>query len=366
MGWVMDGLDSDSYDRTYGDVKLVRRIFRYFGPHWRLMLVVASMVLLDSVVSAGTPILISRGIDTVVSARSLASVWLIAIAVLLFSSLGWVSNYVRQTRSARAWSEVVLKLAEDAFRAVTERDLSFYDEQPSGKIVSRVTSDTAAFADVVMLVTNLISTLLQVLILFAALFAINAHLALIVLATVPVIVALALSFRGVARRVTTNARRVLAEVNALIQESISGIIVAKNFRQEAAVYDGFLEVNRRTYRVNLVRGWVLNTIIPLLETGIGVSVALVIYFGGSAQLRGEVTAGEWFLFVQTMGMVWFPMTGVASFWSQFQDGLSAAERVFSLIDARPRVVQVAAEPVQTLSGRIEFAVAGLQRRLLTS
>ena len=354
MGWVMDGLDSDSYDRTYGDVRLVRRIFAYFRPQWRPMLVVAGMVILDSVVSAGTPILVSRGIDVVASAASSVALWGIALGVLLFNSLGWVSNYFRQTRSAEAVSNVVLKLSEDAFRAVTERDLSFYDEQPSGKIVSRVTSDTTAFGDVVMLVTNLISTLLYVLILFAALFVINVRLATIVLATVPVIMGLALSFRGVARRVTRNARRVLAEVNALIQESISGIIVAKNFRQEAAVYEGFLKVNRRAYKVNLIRGWVMNTIIPLLETGIGVSVALVIYYGGAAQLRGLVTPGEWFLFVQTVGMVWFPMTSVASFWSQFQDGLSAAERVFSLMDAGPRVVQTASEPVETLAGRIDF------------
>ncbi len=354
MGWVMDGLDSDSYDRTYGDVRLVRRIFAYFRPQWRPMLVVACMVVLDSAVSAGTPILVSRGIDVVASTASSVALWVIALGVLLFNSLGWVSNYYRQTRSAEAVSNVVLKLSEDAFRAVTERDLSFYDEQPSGKIVSRVTSDTTAFGDVVMLVTNLISTLLYVLILFAALFVINVRLAMIVLATVPVIMGLALSFRGVARRVTRSARRVLAEVNALIQESISGIIVAKNFRQEAAVYEGFLKVNRRAYRVNLIRGWVMNTIIPLLETGIGVSVALVIYYGGSAQLRGLVTPGEWFLFVQTVGMVWFPMTGVASFWSQFQDGLSAAERVFSLMDAGPRVIQIASEPVGTLAGRIDF------------
>ncbi len=354
MGWVMDGLESDSYDRTYGDVRLVRRIFAYFKPQWRPMLVVAAMVILDSVVSAGTPILISRGIDVVASTASSAALWVIALGVLLFYSLGWVSNYYRQTRSAEAVSNVVLKLSEDAFRAVTERDLSFYDEQPSGKIVSRVTSDTTAFGDVVMLVTNLISTLLYVLILFAALFVINVRLAMIVLATVPVIMGLALSFRGVARRVTRNARRVLAEVNALIQESISGIIVAKNFRQEAAVYEGFLKVNRRAYQVNLIRGWVMNTIIPLLETGIGVSVALVIYYGGAAQLRGLVTPGEWFLFVQTVGMIWFPMTSVASFWSQFQDGLSAAERVFSLMDAGPRVIQIASEPVKTLAGRIDF------------
>ena len=354
MGWVMDGLESDSYDRTYGDLTLVRRVLAYFAPHWPTVLGVSTVVVLDSGVSAGIPILISRGLDLVTQTHSLATALLLAGAAIAFSSLSWLFNYYRQSRSARLVGEVIPALGQAAFGAVVRQDLSFFDEQPSGKIVSRVTSDALNLADVVLLVISLISQLLLVVILFVALFSINVRLALLLLAMVPVIVGVALSFRSVARRVTRQARRVLAQVNALVQESISGIAVAKSFRQEAAVYADFLRLNRQTYRVNLLRGWVMNTIIPLLGIGIGVSTALIVYYGGSASLRGEISAGAWFLFVETMGMIWFPLTSVASFWSQFQDGLSAAERVFSLIDAGPRVVQTACEPVGEVQGRIEF------------
>ena len=350
----MDGLESDAYDRTYRDADLVRRVLAYFRPEWRRMAVVVSMVLLDSAVGAGFPILVSRAIDLVTGQGGRVNSALMAVAILAFSSLGWVSNYFRQSRSYRAVADVVLQLSEDAFAAVTERDLSFYDEQPSGKIVSRVTSDTADFSNVVTLVINLVSQLLLVAILYLALFLINARLALVLVVATPLAAALALSFRRVARTVTRRARRVLARVNALIEESISGIVVAKSFRQEAAVYRDFRALNEQAFRVNLVRGWVLQIIIPLLETGVGVGVAVIVYYGGLAGMRGEISSGEWFLFVQTMGLIWFPLTSVASFWSQFQDGLSAAERVFSLIDAAPRVVQTASDPVPGLEGRIEF------------
>jgi ATP-binding cassette subfamily B protein len=354
MGWVMDGLDSDVYDRTYSDAALVQRILAYFQAYWRTMLGVAVAIVLQSGVGAAIPILVSSGIDVVASTRSLASIWLLSGAAFALSSLNWVFNYYRQSRSAQVVGDVMVGLAASAFTAVTERDMSFYDEQPSGKIVSRVTSDTTGLAEVVMLVMNLISQLLLVLILFGVLFSINVRLSLILLAMVPVITGLALSFRHVARKVTRRARRMLAQVNALIQESISGIAVAKNFRQEAAVYDGFQKLNQQAYRVNLIRGWVLNTIIPLLGMGIGVSTALIVYYGGITSLQGLISPGNWFLFVQTMGMIWFPLTSVASFWSQFQDGLAAAERVFSLIDAEPKVVQTASEPVESIAGRIEF------------
>ena len=354
MGWVMDGLESDEYDRTYRDVDLVRRILTYFRPHWRPMAAVVVAILVDSSLSAALPLLIARGIDLVAGGRQMGVVWAMGVALLVLHSLGWVCNYCRQSRSARAVGDVVLQLRQDAFAAVTQRDLSFYDEQPGGKIVSRVTSDTQDFSDVVMLVLNLVSTLIFVLLLFVILFVINVRLALIVLATMPMVLLLALAFRRVARRVTQRSRRMLAKVNALIEESIGGIAVAKNFRQEAAVYNDFQGLNRQAYRVGLVRGWVMNTIIPLLELGIGVSTALVVYYGGLVKLAGDISPGEWFLFVQTIGYIWFPMTSVASFWSQFQDGLSAAERVFSLIDAEPKVIQTATEPVGRIEGRIAF------------
>ncbi|MDH7490413.1 MAG: ABC transporter ATP-binding protein [Anaerolineae bacterium] len=354
MGWMMDGLESDRYDRTYGDLNLVRRVLSYFRPHWKAMAVVVLAIVCDSAVSAGTPILISWGIDLVAGQMSSTTIALLVGTVLVFSAMAWVFNYFRWSISARVVGDVVLKLRQDAFAAVTQRDLSFYDEEPSGKIVSRVTSDTQDFSEVVMLVLNLVSQLLMVAVLFAVLATINLRLTLALIVLVPVVVGLALSFRRVARTVTQKARRVLAKVNALIQESISGIAVAKNFRQEAAVYKDFQQLNQQAYRVNLIRGWTLNTIIPLLEITVGLGTALIVYYGGIVSLQGLLTPGQWYLFVQAMYHFWGPLTSIASFWSQFQDGLSAAERVFALIDAEPKVVQVASEPVGRLQGRVEF------------
>lgn len=354
MGWMMDGLESDRYDRTYGDLNLVRRVLAYFKPHWKAMAEVVLAIVCDSAVSAGTPILISWGIDLVAEQMSSTTIALLVGAVLVFSALAWVFNYFRWSVSARVVGDVVLKLRQDAFAAVTQRDLSFYDEEPSGKIVSRVTSDTQDFSEVVMLVLNLVSQLLMVAVLFAVLATINLRLTVALVVLVPVIIGLALSFRRVARSVTQKARRVLAKVNALIQESISGIAVAKNFRQEAAVYKDFQRLNQQAYRVNLIRGWTLNAIIPLLEITVGLGTALIVYYGGIVSLQGLLTPGQWYLFVQAMYHFWGPLTSIASFWSQFQDGLSAAERVFALIDAEPKVVQVASEPVGQLQGRVEF------------
>jgi ATP-binding cassette subfamily B protein len=167
-------------------------------------------------------------------------------------------------------------------------------------------------------------------------------------------VAAALAFRHIARHTTRQARRALADVNSNIQESVTGISVAKAFRQEAALYNAFGEINSRSYHLNLNQGLVFSGIFPVLATIAGLGTALVVYFGGHSVLRGVTTPGQWFLFVQSLAYFWFPLTSIASFWSQFQLGLSASERVFALVDAEPRVVQTDDREVPDLRGSIEF------------
>jgi len=354
MGFILAGLDSESYDRSYSDRELIRRIVGYFRSEWKRMALVASTILLNSVLGAGRPLLITRGIDLLAGTPSTQVMVSLSAAILGLGVAAWMINYVRQRASAQATGTVVLKLAQDAFKSVTQRDMSFFDENASGRIVSRVTSDAQDFGNVVSLVMNLLSQILLVVILLAVLFLVDWKLTLYVLATGPAVIGLALGFRKLARKVTLQAKRARAEVNANIQESISGIAVAKSFRQEQALYDEFARVNQQTYRIGLIRGLTMENFFPAFDLVATLGTALIVYVGGRRALAGDITPGTWYLFIQALGYFWFPLTSIASFWSQFQDGLSAAERVFSLIDAEPRVVQTASEPVGRLRGKIEF------------
>jgi ABC-type multidrug transport system fused ATPase/permease subunit len=354
MGFVMSGLDAEEYDRTYSDATLVRRIIAYFRPHARAMLIVSTMVLLSSLSQTVLPIVIARGIDLLGSNPTTISLVLLATGAVLLGALGWVFNYVRQIFGSRAVGNVVLKLREDAFTAVTERDLSFYDQYLGGKIVSRVTSDTQDFSNVVTLTIDLASQLVLVVIISIVLFVIEPGLALLTLAIAPVIMLAALSFRRVARWTSQRARRMTAEVNSNVQEAVSGIAVAKSFRQEASIYGTFRNTNQLTYKVRLQQGLVFNTIFPVLDILIGIGTAVVVYFGGMRVLDGSVSTGDWYLFLRSLAIFYIPLTSIASFWSQFQQGLASSERVFALIDAEPRVAQTGQEPVERMRGDLTF------------
>jgi ABC-type multidrug transport system fused ATPase/permease subunit len=157
MGFIMDGLAAEAYDRTYSDRDLIRRIWRYFRPHSGRVALVAIMVVLGSLVATVIPITISRSIELLAGDPATQTLIGLAAVVALMGALGWFFNFVRLTFSARAVGDVVLALREDAFRAVLQRDMSFYDQYASGRIVSRVTSDTQDFATVVTLTIDLLS-----------------------------------------------------------------------------------------------------------------------------------------------------------------------------------------------------------------
>jgi ATP-binding cassette subfamily B protein len=351
---ITGGLNPEEYDRNYSDRELVRRIVRYFRPHIGKVLLVAAMVSLISILATATPILISRGIDTLEAKPQLQLLLTLAAVVTVMGALSWGFNFVSLWFSARAVGDVVLALREDAFRAVMRRDLSFYDQFASGRIVSRVTSDTADFATVVTLTIDLLSQLVLVVVIGLVLLTQNVRLALITFTVGPVVVIIALVFRRLARNAMQQAQRALATVNATIQETVSGIAVAKNFRQEAAIYDDFQDVNELAYRVQLTRVAVFGSIFPLLNTVSGIAVSVIIYVGGLMAIRQEISVGEWYLFVQGLTIFFYPITSLASFWSQFQQGLAASERVFALIDDEPLVVQTAVDPVGRLRGEIVF------------
>ncbi len=354
MGFVMDGLDADSYDREYGDRALLRRIITYFRPQARPMLVVALAVFVGSLTDTAVPILISRGIDLVVANPATQFMVILVSAILVLSGVSWGLNFLRQWLGAVAIGNVTLKIREDAFNATMGHDLSFFDDQPTGKLVSRVSSDTDGFAETVSLTMNLISQVMLVLLMGCVLLVINLQLGLITVAMAPLVAAISLVFRRIARETSLHARRIMAQVNAHIEESISGIAVAKVFRQEKAVHDDFVRINQQAYRVNFRQGIVLNTFFPVFNATAGIGTAVIVYFGGLNTASGAMSVGDWYLFIQALMFFWFPLTQIASFWSQFQNGLAASERVFGLIDAELRVVQTGDAPAGDLRGGFAF------------
>ena len=354
MGFFSD-LAREDYDRSYTDWELVRRLAAYFKRHGKKLTISLVATLIVAGAAASSPVLVAYGVGLLDQNLQDSLLYLIALALFALGVIVWMANWVRRRAVTRVIGDVILDLRTEAFRATASHDMSFYDEHASGKIVSRITSDTNEFAQVSVLLTELVTQMVQVVILIVVLFQIDVQLTLLVLAMLPVLFLTSLGFRYLARRVMRRSMRAVANVNASIKESVTGIMVAKNFRQEEAIYREFETVNVQSYSVNVRRGFVLALVFPTLNAMMAVGTAIVVYFGGLEAAKGAIAVGAWYLFLRSVDRFWFPVLGLSSFWSQIQGGLSAAERVFALIDAEAAVFQTDHLQVPKFRGEIQFA-----------
>lgn len=352
MAPILEGLNPESYDRSYSDGELLRRIRPMFtARRWPVMVIAVSVV---GAAAAGVavPILLARVVDTAESVGE--SVRPLVLAVVISGFAAWLFTLVQIRAVGRLVGDVVLDVRSRAFSAVLRQDQAFFDTHTSGSIASRVTSDAQSFATLLTLTLSVTGQVLMVGIMMLALLVIHPGLAVVTGLVAALIVGVSLAFRRVSRRVSQQQQRSLAEIHSYVQETLRGIAVARNFRREKSTHDGLVEVNRHWFRATLRMNRLFSGIFPLLITLTGLGTVAVAWLGGRNAAAGGLSAGEWALFFEALTLFWFPLTAIASYWSQFQQGLAAAERIFALVDRTPGVVQRSELPVPEMAGRIEF------------
>ena len=353
MGFY-ESLNQEQYDREYRDRELVRRIVSHFASQGSRVTIIVVLVIVMAAITAAQPVVVSVGVDALKDRPDLTASLLIGLAVFAIGAADWGLNWIRRSLTVRAVGDVILALRTQAFRAAVEHDLSFYDQFSSGRIASRINSDTNDLGNLVVIVTDVASQVFQAMLLGVVIVHTEWHLALVLFAFLPLIFAVALGFRSIARRVTRRGMQAMADVNAAIKETVSGISIAKNFRQESSIFETFNAANQVSYRVNVRRGFVLSLIWPVLNALAGVGTAALVYAGGLSAAAGAVTIGAWYLFILSLGRFFDPVMNLSSFWANIQAGLSAAERVYALIDTESNVLQKETRPVPALRGEVRF------------
>jgi ABC-type multidrug transport system fused ATPase/permease subunit len=350
--WV--GLEAEEYDRKYRDKDLLKRIVSYFSPYKRAMFLVIFFLTVSSLTTAFQPIITSLIITNLETAPDLIYILFLILIIFVFNISSWVFNYIRQIYSNRIIGSVVLDIRKDAHKSVVNHDLSFFDKNPIGKIVSRINTDSRDFGETVGLSIEVISSVVVLVLLIIVMFNVNVVLTFVLLISLPLFFIAAMSFRKFARKMTLLGQRALASVNAYTKESFSGIQIAKTFRRENKVYDDFLQVNNQSYKVNLKRAFLLNAIFPTLGLIQGFVTMLLILIGSNLVIEGFVGVGELILFIQSISLLFFPLLIIASFWPMFQTGMAASERIFAIIDTLPLIVQTNNIKPTRLKGEIEF------------
>ena len=351
------------------DNRLMRRLLRYLRPYrWQTGIALASILLKVGADVLGpylTHVVIDKYLAPVPGLRTpfdffLTNSALQGIDRLAFLYVGllifaFLLEYLQTYFMQWVGQKVMFDLRSQIFRHLQRLHIGFYDKNPVGRLVTRVTSDVDALND--MFTSGVVSIFEDVFVLAGIvliMLRMNWKLALITFAVLPLIAIATKIFRDRVRDSYRRIRVAIARINSYLQEHVSGMVVLQLFNREKRAYDKFSEVN--AVHMDAFKDAIMAHAVyyPIVEILSSIAVACVIWFGGNDVLRGITTLGVLAAFIQYAQRFFRPIQDFSEKYNILQSAMAASERIFKLLDA---AVEITSPPVTKTPqgpGRIEF------------
>lgn len=352
------------------DSRIVRRLLRYLRPYSLQVVLALGAIVMKAAADVMTPYLMMVAIDSYLSTsagrahsyleRFLSPVPMIGIGQVGALYLGvllagflfeFTQIYVMQWTGQK----VMFDLRSQIYRHVQRLDIAFFDKNPVGRLVTRVTTDVDALND--MFTSGVISIVEDVFVLSFILIIMlrkDWRLALVAFLVLPLIAVATQVFRRAVRDGFRRIRTAIARINSYLQEHVSGIVPLQLFNREQRSYQEFEKVNAQHMEAFKDTIFAYALYYPVVETLSSIAVACVLWYGGHRVLSGLTTLGVLVAFMQYSQRFFRPIMDLSEKFNILQSAMAAAERIFKLLDTEPRVQSPAAVKTPTGPGRIEF------------
>ncbi len=315
-----------------------KRLMAYLKPYRRSLGVVAAFILVGTVATLLEPYLISIVIDRGVAEKDYGLVFAIVGALVGFRVLAWAAQYLRMFRINTIGQAVLYDMRNQLFTHIQKLSLRFYDSRPVGKIMSRVTSDVGAINELINGgLATIIAEGLSLVGIVVILFLINWKLALVAYLITPSFYFIFGKLRGRIEWAWTNVRKSQANMNANLNESVTGVRVSQAFAREERNISRFARVNMWNRDANVKAIKLDNLIWPIVEM-VGMSgTAMLVYVGASEIIAGTLSLGVILAFINYLWRFWGPVSALSRVYSQILAAMASAERIFEFLDTEPEV-----------------------------
>ena len=321
------------------DRAFVWRILRYLKPHWRLVAAGLGLSVIGTICSLGPGQLVRLLVDHAIMAEGVEfsekfrRLLMIVGLFLGFISVRMVTQHLRIRAMGVLSTKIVRTLRMETYRALQRLSLTYYDKEHTGRIMSRVLSDTKTVQ--AFIVGSLQSALINILMIVGIsviLFSSNAVLATVALGPIPVVILLGRIFSKKFKWIFRTVRRRYASLSAAVSEGISGVRVVKSFAQEDREYQTFASKNKEHYDATIsavnTRARFTPTVIFLMSLG----TIVVWLVGGRQVLLGALTLGLLLQFITYMNQFYAPIQGLTQMTEVYQSSATSAERIFSIMN----------------------------------
>jgi len=350
------------------DSRAARRLLRYLAPYKRLVIIALAVTIAVNLVRQLGPLITKWAIDNYITPAAQKQLALdtafhgilILSIIYLVSLIGTlVIGYFQDVLLNVIGQRVMFDLRAEIFAKFQHVELAYYDKNPVGRLMTRLTTDVDALNE--LFTSGLVEVLGDVVLVVAALvlmFWLNWQLALVALTVVPLLILATAWFRKGAREGFRAVRSRIARLNAFTQEHISGSSVVQLFNRERRAFDEFTEINSAHLKANLDTIFYYAVFYPLVNLISSVGIAAIVWYGGGQVLQNALTLGTLVAFLQYTQRLWMPIQDISDKYNVFQAAVVASERIFKLLDTSDRITSPAqpkiAEGESGLKGRIEF------------
>jgi len=327
------------------DAVLMRRLLRYLRPYLWMTGAAVAMLLALAVLQLAGPYLTEVAIDRAIPARDLHLVALLGAAMAAALVAEFVLEYGQTVLTAFIGQRVMVDLRDEIFRKLQRLAVGFYDRNPVGRLITRVTSDVETLNDMFTGgVVALFGDIFTLLVIMVWMLAVDWKLALVSFAVIPFIAAAARLFQATVRRAYRDIRVRLARINAFLQEHVTGMRVVQLFGREAQAAGRFDAVNRKYLEANLASIVAYALFFPVVELLTSVALASILLYGGNRVLGHTLTVGVLAAFLQLARRFFRPLQDLSEKYNILQSAMASSERVFRLLDAA-ETVREPARPV---------------------
>ncbi len=347
----MMGDEDEEYERRIPDRVLIGRLLRYIGRFRRRALMLVLAVLSSTAFNLLPPILFMMAIDRYIKNLDALGLTLLGGAFVAVSLVTFAAQFAQRYLINWLGSRMEYDIRMDMFRHLQRLSLRYYARREVGSIISRVTNDVDKISELVT--SGLVSVITDIVTLVgivAIMLWMNARLSLITFTVIPMIVAFMLLWGRRVRAVYRRTRRTIASVSAKIEESVSGMREIQSFSRETATRREFERANISNMEANVEASRIMSAFWPAVNIFSAVGNCLVLWFGGTAVMRGTLTVGVLFGFMSYLNRFFWPIRDLSMFWNNVQSAMAAAERVFGILDTE---VEIAEKPDAVELPRIE-------------
>jgi len=338
------------------DSKLMKRLLKYAKPYWAYIMLCILLLLVITVADLARPYILEIAIDTHIKAGDLEGLARMGYIYLSIIILSFIFTYIQVYILNYASQKIIFNMRQDIFSHLQKMSLSYFDKNPIGRLVTRVTNDTEAIKEMYTdVLVNLFRDVFLLVGIVIAMMQMNFKLSLYALSVVPIIVITSSIFGKKIRIVYRKVRVKLARINSTLNENITGMKTVHIFKKEAKKLKEFEEINNEY--LNTVKQQML--IYAVFRPSIGIirsiGIALIVWVGAGDVISSKIEFGVLFAFITYIQMFFNPIQNLTERYNILQSAMASSERIFMILD-KDEDIKNNKNPIQIekIKGKIEF------------